>query len=132
MVNEAQGHRKHLKLGGHDTSRALFSLSERGNFLKMKTALLCILQNLGGHVPPLPPVPMSLNIFKTMEDNNDFEQGRRKHLKLGGHDTSRAHFSLRRRGHVLNMKRALLCLLKNLGGHVPPVPPVPTSLNVIK
>ena len=42
---------------------------------------------------------------------------------LGGHDTSRARFFLRRRGHVLNMKRALLCLLKNLGGHVPPVPP---------
>ena len=50
-------------------------------------------------------------------------QGRRKHLKLGGHNTSRARFSLRRRGHVLKMKRALLCLLKNLGGHVPPVPP---------
>ena len=51
-------------------------------------------------------------------------QGRRKHLKLGGHDTSRARSSLRRRGHVLNMKRALICLLKNLGGgHVPPVPP---------
>ena len=54
----------------------------------------------------------------------DEYQRRRKHLKLGGgHNTSTARFSLRRRGHLLNMKRALLCLLKNLGGHVPPVPP---------
>ena len=56
-------------------------------------------------------------------------QGPRKHLKLGGHDTLRACFSLRRRGHVLNMKWALLCLLKILGGaHAPSAPSVPTSL----
>ena len=57
-------------------------------------------------------------------------QGRRKHLRLGGHDTSRALFSLTKRGHLLKRKRALLCLLQNLGGHVPSVPPVPTSMSL--
>ena len=43
---------------------------------------------------------------------------------LGGeHDTSRARFSLRRSGQVLNMKRALLCLLNNLGGGTCPLCP---------
>ena len=52
------------------------------------------------------------------------QSGAQEASQTWGHDTSRARFSLRRRGHVLNMKRALLCLLKNLGGgHVPPVPP---------
>ena len=33
-----------------------------GHFLKIKGTLLCLLQNLGGgaHVPPVPPVPMSM------------------------------------------------------------------------
>ena len=34
--------------GGHDTSRALFFLREWGQVLKIKRALLCLLQNLGG------------------------------------------------------------------------------------
>ena len=37
--------------------------------------------------------------------------------------TSRGHFFLKKKGHFLKIKRALLCLLQNLGGHVPPVPP---------
>ena len=44
------------------------------------------------------------------------EQGRRKHLKLWERDTSRALFSSGKGGHFLNIKRALLCLLQNLGG----------------
>ena len=41
---------------GHDTLRALF-LKKKGAFFKVKRALLSLLQNLGGHVPP---VPMSM------------------------------------------------------------------------
>ena len=46
-------------LGGQDTSRALFHffLKKKGYFLKMKMAILCLLQNLGEQVPPVPPVP---------------------------------------------------------------------------
>ena len=32
------------------------------------------------------------------------------------------------KGAIPKNKRLLLCLLRNLGGHVPPVPPAPTSL----
>ena len=57
-------------------------------------------------------------------------QGRRKHLKLGGaRNFEGTFFFLRKRGHFQKIKRALLCLLQNLGGHVPPVPPVPTSMS---
>ena len=55
-------------------------------------------------------------------------QRRRKHLKLGRARRFEGTFSLRKKGHFLKIKRALLCLLQNLGGHVPPVPPVPTSM----
>ena len=56
-------------------------------------------------------------------------QGRRKQLKLGGGGTTlRGHFSLRKRGHFLKIKRAIIWLFQSLGGHVPPVPPVPTSM----
>ena len=41
---------------------------------------------------------------------------------LGG-TTLRGHFFLKKKGAFLKIKRALLCLLENLGGHVPPVPP---------
>ena len=48
---------------------------------------------------------------------------------LGGGSTAlRGHFFLKETGHFIGIKRALLCLLQNLGGHVPPVPPVPTSM----
>ena len=40
-----------------------------------------------------------------------------------GGTTLRGHFSLRKKGHYLKIKRAHLRLLQNLGGHVPPVPP---------
>ena len=44
-----QGHGRHLELGGHNTPRALFSFKwGGGHFLKIKGALLCLLQNLGG------------------------------------------------------------------------------------
>ena len=42
--------------------RRHFFLEKKGQFLKMKRALLCLLQNLGGgHVPPGPPVPLSMD-----------------------------------------------------------------------
>ena len=41
-------------LGGHDTSRHFF-LKKKGAFSKIRRAPLCLLQNLGGHVPPVPP-----------------------------------------------------------------------------
>ena len=58
----AQGRRKHLKLGGHDAARALFSL-RKGAFSKIKRALLCLLQNLGGTCPQCPLVPTSVLLF---------------------------------------------------------------------
>ena len=51
-------------------------------------------------------------------------QGRRKHLKLGAHDTSRALFSVRKREHFLEIKRALLCLLQIFEGTCFQCPPV--------
>ena len=45
---DLQGRRKHLKLGGHDASKALVPLEKKGHFLEIKRALLCLLQNLGG------------------------------------------------------------------------------------
>ena len=56
-------------------------------------------------------------------------QGRRKHLKLGGARHFEGTSSLRKRGHFLKTERALLCLLQNLGGYVPLMPPVPTSMH---
>ena len=50
-------------------------------------------------------------------------QGRRKHLKLGGAPHLEGTFFLRKRGHFLKTKRALLCLLQNLGGTYPQCPP---------
>ena len=47
---------------------------------------------------------------------------------LGG-TTLRRHFFHKKRGHFLKIKRPLLCLLQNLGGHMPLVHPVPTSIN---
>ena len=41
---------------------------------------------------------------------------------LGG-TSLRGHFFLKKKGAFLRMKRPLLFLLQNLGGHVPPVPP---------
>ena len=55
-----QGRRKHLKLGGHDTSRALFP-QEKGAFSKIKRALLCLLPNLGACAPSAPPVLTSMD-----------------------------------------------------------------------
>ena len=46
-----------------------------------------------------------------------------------GDTTPRGHFSLKKKGHFLKIKRALRCLLQNLGGTCPPVPPpAPTSM----
>ena len=50
-------------------------------------------------------------------------QGCRKHLKLGGGRHFEATFSLRKRGHSLEIEPALLCLLQNLrGARAPSVP----------
>ena len=58
------------------------------------------------------------------------KKGRRKHLKVGGGGARRFEgtFSLRKTGHFLKIERALLCLLQNLGGHVPQCPLAPTSM----
>ena len=54
-----QGRRKHLKLGGarDKTLQGQSSLKLKENFRKIKGALLCLLQNPGGHVPSVLPVP---------------------------------------------------------------------------
>ena len=41
-----------------------FFLRERGNFQEIKRALICLLQNLGGQVPPVPPVPTSMKVLQ--------------------------------------------------------------------
>ena len=41
--------------GRLDASRALFSLRKREHFLKIEGTLLCSLQNIRGHVPPVLP-----------------------------------------------------------------------------
>eukprot|EP00112_Aurelia_sp_Birch-Aquarium-sp1_P017464 Seg405.6 transcript_id=Seg405.6/GoldUCD/mRNA.D3Y31 product="hypothetical protein" protein_id=Seg405.6/GoldUCD/D3Y31 len=57
-------------------------------------------------------------------------QGRRKHLKLGRARHFKGTFFIKLKGHFLKIKRALLCLLQNLGGtRAPSAPPVPTSLH---
>ena len=61
--------------------------------------------------------------------------GRRKYLELGGARHVEGTFPLRRKGHFLIIKRALLCSLypgyvhcKTFGGASPQCPPVPTSM----
>ena len=58
-------------------------------------------------------------------------QGRRKHLKLGG-TTLRGHFFLKRKGAFSkNEKGTSLFIAKSRGAHAPSAPlPVPTSMNV--
>ena len=51
----SQGRRKHFKLGGARHFKGTFFITLKGHFLKIKRALLCLFQNLGGHVPPVPP-----------------------------------------------------------------------------
>ena len=47
-----QGRRKHLKLGGGARHfEGTFALRKKGNFLKRKRVLLCLLQNIGGTCP---------------------------------------------------------------------------------
>ena len=48
---------------------------------------------------------------------------------LGG-TTLRGHFFHENRRAFFRNEKGTLCLLQNLGGHVPPVPPVPTSVNM--
>ena len=53
-----QGFRKHLKLREAQHFEGTFLLRKRGHFLKIKMALLCLLQYFGGEqVPPVSPVP---------------------------------------------------------------------------
>ena len=56
-----QGRRKYLKRGSTTIQEHLF-LKQKGQFLKIKRALLCLLQNLGGHVPPV-PTPLIGHVF---------------------------------------------------------------------
>ena len=51
---QGQGRRKHLKREGSTTLRGHFLLRRKGNFLKIKRALLCLLQNHGGRAPSSP------------------------------------------------------------------------------
>ena len=41
-------------------ARRFKGLKKYGAFSKTERALPCLLQNLGGHVPPVPPVPTSM------------------------------------------------------------------------
>ena len=50
----------HLKVGGARQFEGTFSLRKRGNFLKKERTLLCLLQNLLGQVPSVPPFRSSL------------------------------------------------------------------------
>ena len=52
-ITNKQGRRKHLKLGEHNTSRALSPL-EKGAFSTIKRAFLCLLQKLGSTCPQCP------------------------------------------------------------------------------
>ena len=55
-----------------------------------------------------------LNVFSNLYSL----QGRMKHLKLGGN--FKGTFFIKLKGQLLKIKRALLCLLQNLGGTCPP------------
>ena len=57
------------------------------------------------------------------------KQGRRKYLKLGG-TTLRGHFFLKKKGAFFKNEKGTSLFIANSwgGGHVPPVPPVPTSM----
>ena len=63
MINSVQGRRRHFKLGGARHFEGTFFLRERGHFLEIKRALLCLLQNLGGMCPQCPLVPTSMTQF---------------------------------------------------------------------
>ena len=61
-----QGHRKHLRLGGQDTLRALFSSRKRAHFLIIKRAFLYLFQNIGGTCSRCPLVPIALSFTVKM------------------------------------------------------------------
>ena len=67
--------------------------------------------------PPRESIWKLLARLKTLEN-----QGRSKHLKLGGARHFEDTFFLRKRGYFPKMKRALLCLLQSLGGTCPQCP----------
>ena len=60
-------------LGG-TTLRGHFFLKKTGAFSKKERALLCSLQNLGGHVPPVPPAPMSMKIMTNESYNKQITE----------------------------------------------------------
>ena len=74
LLYTRQRRRKHLKLGRARHFEGTFFLRKRGLFLKIKRALLCLLQNLGGALAPsAPPVRTSMiqgivykNLFKNL------------------------------------------------------------------
>ena len=59
-----------------------------------------------------------LQIVKNWEEMHPLT--RKLHSWAGTKEASETWRGTILRGHFLRMKRALLCLLQNLGGHVPP------------
>ena len=53
--------------GGGTTPQGHFFRKQKKAFSKIKRALLCLLQNLGGHVPPVPPVPTFMMMDRSIE-----------------------------------------------------------------
>ena len=51
---------KHLKLGGLNTLRTPVSLKKGVHFLQIKGHFIVYSNLLGEHVPPVPPVTMSM------------------------------------------------------------------------
>ena len=98
-----------------DLSLIPFRHASSSTFLSLFTIVFQSFHHLSaGYYIPLEFILLSCTLFA---------QGRRKHLKLGGARHFEGAFFLRKRGHFLKVKRALLCLLQNLGRHMPPVPP---------
>ena len=74
---------------------------------------------------------MKLSASENNVYNNN--QGRRKHLKLGGTRHSEGTSSLRKRGYFLKIVRALVCSMQNLGGTGPSaLPPAHKSMRTTR
>ena len=58
---------------------------------------------------------------------NNANQGR-EHLKLGGAGHFERIFFFKKKGALFRNRKGTSLFMANLGGHVPPVPPVPTSM----
>ena len=77
------------------------------------------LGNSGSHFESKKSLSFSKIVVEILSSRHSM-QGHRRHLKLGGgDDTSRALFSLRKRGHFPEIKKALLFFEKSWGSPVP-------------